>query len=179
MADYYQTFNDTINRNFGLLDRPEVRSTLLLGLVLYGSLARPVLPDVTTALFNNVFVRIAVCFLVVWTGNHDPAVAIAVAVAFIAIINVANNKGPFETFEGPQTAVYPGCMNLTQYDLLASFKNDKEALMTAMQQSRVPGDVKLNDEYAPLIGTYLLSRGFVLKSPCTPPGVGQNMGSWM
>ena len=147
--------------------------------MLYGSLAKPLLPEVTSQLFSNVYVRLAVCFLIVWTGNHDPAVAIAVAVAFIAVINVANKNGPFEMFEGPQTAIYPGCTNITVYDLLESFKNDTDALRTAMLQSRVPGDVKLTDEYAPLIGTYLLSRGFVLKTPCSPPTVDQNMGPWM
>lgn len=142
-------------------------------------MAGHVLPDSTKKLFTNVYVRLAVCFLIVWTGNRDPVVAIAVAVAFVAVMNVVNKKGPFETFEGPQTAIYPGCMNITVYDLLESFKNDKDALLMAMMQARVPGDVKVNDEYAPLIATYLLSHGFILKSPCTPPGVGQNVGSWI
>lgn len=177
--DYYNSFNNVVNSNVSLLEKPEVRAALTLALVLYGNLARPVLPDATAKLFGNVYVRLIVCFLIVWTGNRDPLVSLAVAVSFIAIINVINDKQPFETFEGPQTAIMPGCMNITVYDLLESFKNDKDALFTAMQQARVPGDIKLNDEYAPLIATYLLSRGFILKSPCTPPGVGQSTGSWI
>ena len=177
--DYYGNFNETVNSKLGFLVQPNVRAALSLALVLYGGLAKPLLPASTNWLFGNFYFRLAVCFLIVWTGNKDPVVAIAVSVAFLAVLNVANNKGPFEAFEGPSTAIYPGCMNLTLYDLLESFQNDKDALMSAMLNARIPADVKINDYYAPLIGTYLMNRGFVLKSPCTPPGTDQRIGSWL
>ena len=179
-----EQFNGQVNSILDPIATPPVRAALTLFLVLYGGLAAPALPEHIKKLFDHVVFRVLVLFLILWTGNRDPGLAIAVAVTFVVIINVANQKGAYErfgnieNFEGPQTAVYPGCMNMTVYDLLESFDNNKEGLLNAMKVSRVPGDVTVTDLYAPLISTYLLNHGFSLKSPCTPPGADQRTGAW-
>jgi len=117
--------------------------------------------------------------MIIWIANKDPGIAVLAAVVFVVTLNLSTGRGVFENFEGPTTAIYPGCMNIKVYDLLESFKNDKTALMNAMLVARVPGDIKVTDYYAPLIATYLLNKGFALKSPCTPPGVEQRVGSWV
>lgn len=152
------------------------RLVLMLFLAVYGGLAKPPFPPQLASLVNSYPFRVLMLALLVWIANKDPGVAIVSSMALIAVFNAASGKGLFETFEGPTNAIYPGCMNITVFDLLESFKNDKTALLNAMLVARVPGDVKLTDYYAPLIATYLLNKGFILKAPCTPPGVSQTMG---
>lgn len=174
MEDFNQQINNFLDP---ILNTPLARVALSLLIILYGALAAPILPDQIKSYMDNAIVRLLFFALIIWTGNHDPVLAIMTALGFIVTINVASSKKPFdftwEKFEGPATAIYPGCMNITVFDLLESFKNDKEALMNAMMVSKVPADIKITDYYAPLIATYLLNKGFTLKAPCTPPGVDQ------
>lgn len=113
--------------------------------------------------------------LILWTGNQDPATSLTVALLFVMVLNVVNKKPLFERFrvlerfDGPKTSIFPNCLNFTVYDLLESFKNDKNALLQAMLASRVPQNLKVVDENAPLIATYLINYGFRLKQPCGPP----------
>jgi hypothetical protein len=178
--DLVDNFNQTTNQ---LLDPvqndPILHGVLLIFLVVYGTLAAPRFPRAWRAYFDNIYVRVTMLSLLVWIASKDPVSSIVAAVVFIAVLNLASGKPMFERFTGPRTAIYPGCTNFTVFDLLESFKNDKGALLNAMLASRVPGDVKLTDEYAPLIATYLLNRGFHLKSPCTPPGVHERSTSWI
>lgn len=171
--------NQTVNNVLNPLQDPNLRGALLIFLMLYGGLAAPSLPKTWKAKFDNIYFRVIMLALIVWITNKDPAVGIVSAIVFIVILNLASGKEVFENFEGPVTAIYPGCMNMTVYDLLESFKNDKNALYNAMMVARVPGDIKVTDYYAPLIATYLLNKGFTLKAPCSPPGVDQRMDSWI
>lgn len=173
------TFNDTVNKVMDPLNDPNIRPIILLFLAVYGGLAAPSLSPEIRSKFDNIGFRVIMLAFLVWIASRDPGVAVAAATVFIVVMNLAGGKGAFERFEGPSTAIYPGCMNIKVYDLLESFKNDKEALMSAMLVSRVPGDIKITDYYAPLIATYLLNKGFVLKSPCVPPGVDQKSDSWL
>lgn len=165
-----------------VLSNPITNSLLALILVVYGGLVAPKLPNQIFSYIDNVFFKIVFLSLIVWTGTHNPVISIAIATAFIAVLNVANDKKPFENFEagleGPDTAIYPGCANFTVADLIESFDNDQDALLQAMLTARVPGDVKITDYYAPLIATYLLYYGHKLKSPCSPPPEDENIGTW-
>jgi hypothetical protein len=154
----FESFNDMVN---GILDPivavPYVRPTLILFLSLFGGLASPAFAIQYKPYFDNIFVRIVMLAFIIWIVNKDPGLALGVATVFIVVLNMSNGKGPFERFEGPATAIYPGCMNMKVYDLLESFNNDKDKLMNAMLASRIPGDVTVTDYYAPLIATYLLN----------------------
>lgn len=161
-----------------VLSNSAVKSVVALLFILYGTLVGPTLPSEWLFLFDNIFFRIIFLSLIVWTGNKDPLLSIAIATTFIVLMNIANKKGLFEKFEGPETSVYPGCINLKVADLLESFDNNQDDLLNAMLLSRIPGDVKLNDYYAPIIGTYLMGYGYKIKAPCAPPTVDQNVGSW-
>lgn len=173
MSDIYNTINDTVNPLLSILDNEYVRPVLILLLVLYGGLAKPLMPN-KFWIIDNIYFRAVGLSLIAWVATHDPFVAVAAAVFLIGVTNTLQGKSLFETFQGPATAIYPGCMNITVFDLLESFNNDKEALLNAMVVSRVPGDIKVTDYYSPLIATYLLNHGFNLKSPCKPPGATQN-----
>ncbi|RKO94515.1 hypothetical protein BDK51DRAFT_50043 [Blyttiomyces helicus] len=169
MEQTLANFNTTLNGWMTPLDNTTIKGFLMVFLILYGTLLAPTLPKAFLSIFDNVLVKAVAIFLIIWTSNHDPAIAIAVAVVFMVLLNLTVSKPTTESFEGPRNAIYPGCMNLTVYDLLDSFKNDVHALTRAMRDSRVPEDIAVTDYYAPLIGTYLLNYGHVLKAPCTPP----------
>lgn len=180
MADIVSNWNQSANSVLKPLLSPHVKPVLVLFLVLYGSLAVPNMPPKIKAYANTFWFKLIFLSMLLWIGDADPGLAIAAAVMFMGVINVTAGRGLFESFsasefEGPATAIYPGCMNMTVYDLLESFKNDKDALMNAMLVSRVPGNVTITDYYAPLIATYLLNKGFALKAPCAPPGVDQHL----
>ena len=187
MADFFSGLNETVNSILDPLLDPNVRPFVMLFLTMFGGLAAPKFPAKLQSLAGNMWFRILWLSMIVWIANRDPGVAVAATVAFIGILNVSNKRGIFEmfsgnqieNFEGPNNAIYPGCMNMTVYDLLESFKNDKDALVNAMLVARVPTNVTVTDYYAPLIATYLLNKGFALKSPCSPPGVEQRIGAWM
>lgn len=170
--------DQSIDKVMNVLQNPVVKGSLHLFLFVYAAMIIPALPKDATWIFDNIYFRVAFLFLITWVANKDPALSLSLAITFIAILNFVNNKGLFERFEGPSTAIYPGCMKLTVNDLLESFKNEKEDLLNAMKASRVPENILITDYYAPLIGTYLINRGFVLKSPCNPPGVDQKTGIW-
>ncbi|KAI8819847.1 uncharacterized protein EV422DRAFT_507040 [Fimicolochytrium jonesii] len=138
--------------------------------VAYASLIAPQIPKEWHWVFEHAGFRIGVMFLILWTSNSDPTFTITLAVAFILLLQ---NLGKFhltEGFEGPKTAIYPGCMNLKVADLLSSFNNSQEDLMQAMQISNVPFLIHISDDTAPLIGTYLMNKGYKIVMPCAPPG---------
>ena len=172
----FSSFNNQTNKFLSFLEKDEVATAIKLVVLLYVVMAAPMLPFGIVQYFDTFWFRLIFAVAIAFLANSEPKVAIITGFVFCVLINLINNKGPFENFEGPQTAIFPGCLNMTVFDLLESFNNDKEALMNAMMVSRVPGDVAINDYYAPLISTYLLNQGFVLKSPCKPPGVDENIG---
>jgi hypothetical protein len=176
MNQYTNAFNSRVNTVLSPLDNPNVKAVLTLFLILYGGLAAPSFPQLFHKVAGTAAFRIVFMFLIVYIANHDPAMAILASLGFLATLNVLNGRKFFENFEGPQTAVYPSCMNVKLYDLLEAFKNDKDALLSAMQVSRVPMDVRLDDYYAPIIATYLLNRGYTISKSCAPPGVNDNIG---
>ena|SRR3978361_973056 len=180
MADLLDNFNSTVN---GVLDpiftNPDIRPILVLALAVYGGLSKTVFPDVLGKYTGNFAIRAVLLALLIWIANRDPAVAIVAATSFMVVLNFAGGKGIFEKFEGPETAVLPACLNMTVYDLLASFNNDKVALMDAMTVARIPGDVKITNYYAPMIATYLVNKGFALNSSCGPPGTVPPAANWI
>ncbi len=177
MASQINAFNKQMNALLDPLMQPPVKSVLVLLLFLYGGLVSSPLPASVTEAIQSAPVRVAIISVAIYMGNKNPAVAIALAFAFLMTLHLTNTSN-VESFEGPKTAIYPGCSSLNLYDLLESFNNDKDSLLNAMRVSRVPGNVTLSDDYAPLIATYLLNHGFTLKNPCKMPTAEEQVGIW-
>ena len=97
--DYLRSYNSQVNSVLSPLDNPSVSAFLRLVLILYGSMAAPHLPDFVLKWFNFVPFKIFILFLIVWTANHDPAIAILMAVGFFATMNVLAGKSAFEKFQ--------------------------------------------------------------------------------
>lgn len=99
---FLSSYNDTFNDALSPLENPAVAGFLKLILVLYAGLAAPHLPDNVLKWFDFVPFKIFVLFLIVWTGNNDPALSILVAVAFFMSMNVLSGKQALEAFQSHQ-----------------------------------------------------------------------------
>lgn len=166
--DMYKSLGSPINQYVAPgIGHPVLQTLVTLFVIGYAAALAPQLPSQVLGLVNNVWVRIAALSVIVFYGTQNPVVSVLVAVAFIGTLNALRGKSMFEGMIGPKTAILPGCLNYTVADLLESFDGDQEALLSAMVQARVPLSVRLTDEYAGLIATYLLSYGIKLKDgPC-------------
>lgn len=163
MSTYYNRFNSEATPYLDTLRQPIPGSILLLFFItLAGKAAPKVLPQLDW-LHSNYFFRVLVCFLLLWVNNQDPATSLLVSVGFITSLTWLGKWGSQEGFEGPQTAILPSCLKITTFDLLEAFDGDKDKLVNAMVSSRVPLNIKLNDEYASLIATYLVNYGYPMK----------------
>ena len=93
----------TITRNLSsglgkVLSNTYVNAGASLFLVMYASMARPQLPEVVVGLFDNVFFRLAVLTLVLYTSNHSLQLSVMVAVAFTVTMNMLNEQKIAEGF---------------------------------------------------------------------------------
>lgn len=177
LESLYSTVNEKSNSvlDFVITNNKLVKVLLAMSFMMYGSLAAPAFPKQFLWLFDNPYFKVAFLGFIAWTSQHDPLLGIASAVVFLIVIDMIN-KHQQEGFEGPKSALYPGCLNMKASDLLESFDNNKEQLLNAMVISRIPYNVKIDDYHAPLIATYLLNNGFALKSPCAFPSQSENIG---
>ena len=100
--DYLRTYNTDLNSMLSPLEQPVIAGLLRLFLVLYGGMFAPALPDSILKWFGFVPFRIFILFLIVWTANRDPALAILIAVAFYTSINVLAGRSAFEKFQQRQ-----------------------------------------------------------------------------
>ena len=179
MDSYVSAVNSNIEKYLQLMQASNVWPYISLFIILYATHLGPTLPKKWLQFVNNAYFRIVAIALMMWTATSDPALSLVMAVLFVALVNRANNKNILENFtwEGPQTGIYPGCLNMTVNDLLESFGNDEVKLAQAIAMSKIPANIDLSDYYAPIIATYLMYSGFNLKSPCTPPS-GDSQQMW-
>lgn len=83
----------------------------------------------------------------------------AVLVAYNYFVAKSDNKFELYTDLYAPTVVPEQCREILFADILAAYKNDMDHLLDDLVQAGVPKNVKLNNEYAPLIATYLLKLG--------------------
>lgn len=153
--------------NLKFLEKPAVASVLKIVLILYASLIAPDLPASISWLFNNIVTRVLMIFLIAYTANKDPGLSIVIALAFVMSINFLKGKGLLEMFRIDQnTNISPDCFGVTMQDILNVFGGDEQAMYQAMRNAVVPYNVPVNDEFAPLIATYLINKGYDLGTTC-------------
>ena len=70
-----------------ILNNKYFKSVILLIIVLYSSLLKPKLPKIIKNLFKNSIFRILILSYVVYIGNNDIKISLAVTVAFIVTMN--------------------------------------------------------------------------------------------
>jgi hypothetical protein len=156
------------------LMKPPVSYLVLIIVALYAvNLQRPLPSPLGTWMNKSVFRTSVLALILWWMGNNDPVTSIMTAVALTVAMNLVSGKPLLEFFSADEyaiTAVMPGCLDVTTKDLLAAFGGDSEKLLNTMVKAGVPHSVRVNDDYAPLIATYLINvLGITVTSACTPP----------
>lgn len=77
-------FNNFVNTQLSVFRTNQVASNLLkLTLIMYGAYAAPKISPKYTPYLSNVYVRVAVMSLAIWTVNYDVGLAVLISVAFI------------------------------------------------------------------------------------------------
>lgn len=153
------------------LTRPPVSLVVTLLIAMYAGQVRPqLLPPLQDLLAKGWF-RVLVLYLIVWTASRDPTLSLVLSFGLMAALNAMNGKPLFEMFTGDyaKTAVMPGCLNVTMFDLLAAFKNSKETLVNAMIRANVPENLTISDANAPLIAAYLVGAHEIQITPTCGP----------
>lgn len=168
--EYYSQINKSLSEQAKHFATPQGLAILQILLASYAGLLAPSLPPEANKWVAHPAAKILILSLILWTGNKDPALSMAISVAFLAILHLIGARDQTEHFEGPHTAVIPGCLNFTVYDLIESFNDNMDELFRAMVIAKVPGNVQLSDDMAGLIATYLVNAGYKLKNgPCVAP----------
>jgi len=163
-------FNSVVNGALSVLRIPVVSNLLTLLLVSYAGMAAPLLPGSLKALLKHAAVRVLVLFLVVWTNNQDPTVALSLAVGLVVAMNLFSGRSAFETFLIEQdTNVLPICQGLTVSDILAAFNGSESAMRQALHNTGFPHSVQLTDYNAPILASHLVNKGGYQFGQCGPP----------
>jgi len=163
-------FNKSVNDSLKFLDNDLIKNGMRLALLLYASMAAPRLPMQMAALFDNVFFKMAVLFLIVWFASKDPAMSILLAVGFVVSANHLSGRKLLEAFNIEQnTNVFPDCLGIKMNDLLQMFDGDESALKMALRNAHAPLSIEFNDDRAPLLATYLINYGYDLSDMCQLP----------
>lgn len=204
----------------GLLSNPYFTTSAKILLLLYASQIAPRAPGVLVDLFKNVFVKIGLIALMLYMALYDFQFSIIFAIILVLGMNVASGRSVLESYSNietkidtlaeysktytpsgkftlldPQNEIYPGCVNITQKDLLNIFDNDhyklhksaqhayyellndksyvdldaKERLLKIATKAGLPYNVEVNDENAPFIATLLINYNFIVSDTCKPP----------
>lgn len=81
-------FNTMVNQTLDpLVSNQVVFGVLKILLICYGSLAAPKVPVQLAGLFSNTYFRVAYMFFIIWVFNHDPGLAILIAVTYFMSMN--------------------------------------------------------------------------------------------
>jgi hypothetical protein len=84
-------FDSSVNNLMANIDGNEyLASALALFLIIYAGLAAPKLPSYIARLFDNAIFRFVLLFLVAYSANKNPTVAVIAAVALIVSIMTLN-----------------------------------------------------------------------------------------
>ena len=100
--EFLRSYNSDINNVLSPLETPLLAGLLRLFLILYGGLMAPALPDAVLKWFGYVPFRIFVLFLIAYTANKQPDIAILTAVGFYVSMNVLAGRRAFEKFQERQ-----------------------------------------------------------------------------
>ena len=74
------------------LNNQYVSAVLTLFVILYASLARPMLPSAVANLFSNPLFRVVFLALLAWTATHNAQVSLLVAIGFLVTMNLLGEQ---------------------------------------------------------------------------------------
>lgn len=199
-----------------MLSNPYITSITKVLLLLFAAQIAPRAPTYITDMFKNVYVKIALIALMLFFTLHDFQYSIIFAIILVLGMNVASGRSMLESYVNmenvadysktytpsqkyvlldPKNEIFPGCLNVTESDLLKLFNNDryklhtsaqhafyellndksyvdlkeKERLLNMAKKAGLPYNIEINDENAPYIATLLVNYNFIISDTCKPP----------
>lgn len=199
-----------------IVSNPYIISVTKILLLLFAAQIAPRAPTYFTDMFKNVYVKIVLIALMLFFTLHDFQYSIIFAIILVLGMNVASGRSMLESYINmenvseysktykpvgkftlldPKNNIFPGCLNVTQNDLLKLFDNDhyklhtsaqhayyellndktfvdlkeKERLLNMAKKAGLPYNIEINDENAPYIATLLVNYNFIVSDTCKPP----------
>ncbi len=83
-------FDNTVRDYLNFLDNEYISAGLSLFLVLYAGLAAPKLPEYIASVFDNMFVKLVMFFLIVYISRRNATVAVIASIAVLVSIMTLN-----------------------------------------------------------------------------------------
>jgi len=77
------TLNEQVSKFLSFLDNEYISAALSLFLVLYAGLAAPKLPNYVATLFDNLWFKLVIFFLIAYTARKNPTTAIIAAIGLM------------------------------------------------------------------------------------------------
>jgi hypothetical protein len=94
------TFDTKVTEIFNYIERPSVvKGVVTLFLMLYAARVAPVPPKAILNLFENVYFKLFIFSLILWTAQVSPSMSIMIALAFMVTINYTTTGKVWEMME--------------------------------------------------------------------------------
>ena len=95
MEKLLKNINKQLSSSLSFLDNVYVRTAFIMFLVLYASMAAPVLPGDIAKLFDNTAFKVAVLALIIYIGLRDTTLALLIAIGLVLSIQTLNRYKVF------------------------------------------------------------------------------------
>lgn len=155
--------NRTLNVALAPLNTGMANAVAMVMALMYANRVAPVLPAMVEDALQMPVVKVLVIALLIWMQTQNPVNSLVAAVVLVMVMNLLSGRNLLEAFRIDQnTNVHPNCLGLTKQDLVNAFNGDEEALRLALYNINAMPHHPLNDEFAPLLGTYLINKGYEL-----------------
>lgn len=135
----------SILQNF--IQKPTIiRGVVHLFLILYAARLAPVPPKQVLALFDNVYFKLAVFSLILWSAQFSPSTSILIALAFMVTVNYTTTGKVWEMME-----------NISQSQPVAPSKDAAMSAMTTNMNNQVSN--------APVVGSIAQNPNTIVITP--------------
>ena len=140
-----------------LLQNDTFLTPLKIVLALYAAQIAPNAPSYITTLFKNVYIKILLIFLMMYSMKYDFQLSLILAIIFVLGMNVASGRGALESYSNmydsyspynknykpvgnftlldSRNEIYPGCEKITLADLVHLFDHNYLKLQTSVQHA--------------------------------------------
>ena len=127
-----EKFNTTVNSWLSIFDKNPYASTILtVVLALYAAMAAPRLPPKMAELLDNPIVKVLFIFLLGWTANKNPSVALIAAIALMITMHTISryqiDKRVMDIIRGTQMEIrkHVGMKNTVMPEEMMDIQGEK------------------------------------------------------
>lgn len=96
--------NDVLNNVYR---KPKlIRGVIHMLIILYAARIAPAMPSSVLKLFDNVYFKLFVFSLILWTAQFSPSTSLMVALAFMISVNLLNERGALEFMDNVRDEIF-------------------------------------------------------------------------